>query len=1048
MDNTDLKFFTNEQDASLLDRFKKTLENNTQFFDVLVAYFRSSGFFQLYPSLKDVEKIRVLVGLNVDKITYQVLQKSKDGQQELITSTKEVKAGFEDQVKEEVDNADDTTDVETGIKKFIDFIKTGKLEIRVYPEHPIHAKVYIIRKKAGYEDFGKVITGSSNFSQSGLVDNLEFNVELKDRVDVEFALKKFEELWKIGVEVSGDYVETVGKKTWLNDEISPYELYLKFLYEYFREKINYDQELFSELPRGYLDLEYQREAVADALIKIKEHNGVFLSDVVGLGKTYISALIAKKLGGRSLVICPPVLKEYWEDTLREFGVVAKVESHGKLDEILAKGVDDFSQVFIDEAHRFRNEITQGFEVLHQICAGKKVILVTATPLNNRPRDIASQLYLFQKRNNSTIPNLKNLKKFFDALEKKLDPKLSKLEYLHVVRENSQIIRENVLKYVMVRRTRAEVKKFYKEDLEKQGVEFPKVLEPTKLFYEFDEGLDNLFDNTLKIIRKLSYARYEPVKHLKTRTITEDLQIQRIGQENISGFMKGLLVKRLESSFYAFKKTLERFINSHEKFITMLDSGTVYISKKVDVYDLLDVLDEDELISLIEEKGVITYKSDEFQAGFRDLLVSDKKLLEELNGLWQKIKEDPKLEHFSERLKKDDKLKNNKILIFTESKETGEYLYDFLSSSYPSQVLFVSGKSTNKDIGKVRSHFDPKYKTADDKIRMLVTTDILSEGINLHEANTVVNYDIPWNSIRILQRVGRVNRISTKHSTISIYNFFPTAQAEREIGLEKLAVAKIQAFHDTLGEDTKYLTGEEEFNSWELFSRINSTKILDEDDKDVESELEYLRQIREVRDSDTKLFERIKLLPVKARTARKDENNKGSLLTFFRKDALKKFFSTNSDESKELDFFNAAKLLKATKADSKVAIPSNYHNLLQLNKNAFEESITGEIDEEIAKRGGGSERTLVRTIKALLDLNKLTEDDEIYLHSLLEAIDEGAVNKKSINKAVNESKGKKDPLAIFTIIRRTIPEHYLENLNKVMGQKRSAKREIILSEAFV
>lgn len=328
--NTDLKFFTNEPGATLLERFQKTLVNNTQFFDVLVAYFRSSGFFQVYPFLKDVEKIRVLVGLSIDKVTFQVLQKAKDQQEQLFVSSKEAKDDFEDQVKEEVENAEDSKEVENGITKFIEFLTTGKLEIRVYPEHPIHAKLYIIRKKEGYEDFGKVITGSSNFSQTGLVDNLEFNVELKDKPDVEFALKKFAELWAKGVDVSEKYVETVKNKTWLNDTIIPYELYLKFLYEYFREKINYDQELFADLPRGYLDLEYQKEAVADALLKIREHNGVFLSDVVGLGKTYVSAMIAKKLGGQTLVICPPVLKEYWEDTLREFGVAAKVElSSGK-----------------------------------------------------------------------------------------------------------------------------------------------------------------------------------------------------------------------------------------------------------------------------------------------------------------------------------------------------------------------------------------------------------------------------------------------------------------------------------------------------------------------------------------------------------------------------------------------------------------------------------------------------------------------------------------------------------------------------------------------
>lgn len=1047
--NNDLKFFTNEADSSLLDRFRKILENNTQFFDVLVGYFRSSGFYQLYPSLEDVEKIRILVGLNIDKVTYQVLKQSEDGQQDFFASTKKVEEGFEKDVTEEVENAPDTKNVEDGLRKFIEYIQNKKLEIRVYPEHPIHAKVYILRKPEGHEDYGKVITGSSNFSQAGLVDNIEFNVELKDKPDVKFALEKFEELWEKSVDVSEKYIDTVKTKTWINDEITPYELYLKFLYEYFREKINYDQEMFADLPKGYLDLEYQKEAVADALLKISEHNGVFLSDVVGLGKTYISTLIAKKLGGQTLVICPPVLKEYWEDTMREFGVVAKVESHGKLDEILSKGVDYYDQVIIDEAHRFRNEITQSFETLHQICAGKKVILVTATPLNNRPKDIASQMFLFQKKNNSTIPNHKNLKSFFDSLEKKLDPKLSKEEFLQVVKENSELIRDEVLKYVMVRRTRGEVEKFYKEDMEKQGLRFPKVQEPLKLYYSFDESLDALFSDTLSIIKKISYARYEPANYLKTQALTEDLQIQKVGQENVRGFMKGLLVKRLDSSFYAFRQTLERFINSYDKFIEMFDKGTVFISKKVDVYDYLEWGLEEELLNLVEGSSVIKYDASEFQPNFKELLTSDRNYLNELLEKWNKVTIDPKLQELEERLNGDEQLKTNKILIFTESKETGKHLSEKLKDVYGDEVVNISGGSNSKELEAVKRNFDPKDRNREDEKRILVTTDVLSEGINLHRANIIINYDIPWNSIRILQRVGRVNRVGSKHDEIFIYNFFPTSQSEEQIGLEKLAVAKIQAFHDTLGEDTQYLTGEEVFNSWELFSHINSSHVADEElDENVESELGYLKQIRKIRDEDEKLYQKIRKLPAKCRTARERENVSGVLITFFRRGSLRKFFKADDKESLEVQFGDAVKLLYAQVTEPKKSLPSSFYDLLNKNISAFEESIRDESEDEVEKRGSGSDKTLMRHIKALMGYRGLTEDDEVYLSTLLLALEEGAVNKRSINQLVTKIKDVNNPLAILSEIRNAISEAYLIKVLKSEDLKKPVKREIILSEAFV
>ena len=271
--NTDLTFFTNEKGRTLLDRFKVTLENNTKFFDVLVGYFRTSGFFHLYKSLEKVEKIRILVGINVNRQTQELLAQAQEKEITIKFSHKEAKDVFSDDVAKEMEESEDNIEVESGVQKFIEFIKSGKLEIRAYPSQSIHAKVYIIRKDASKsEDYGRVITGSSNFSYSGFHENLEFNVELKDSRDVKYALEKFEALWKDSVDISEKYVETINSRTWLNDNITPYELYLKFLYEYFKEKINEDMDTIYKdrrfLPEGFMELEYQDEAVKDALAKL------------------------------------------------------------------------------------------------------------------------------------------------------------------------------------------------------------------------------------------------------------------------------------------------------------------------------------------------------------------------------------------------------------------------------------------------------------------------------------------------------------------------------------------------------------------------------------------------------------------------------------------------------------------------------------------------------------------------------------------------------------------------------------------------------------
>ena len=512
MNYNDLTFFTNEENNTLHDRFNKILNNNVQFFDVLVGYFRSSGFYKMYESMEKVEKTRILVGLNLDKKSVEMIHTAYNEMQVDFTSNKEAKEQYSKEVNDDIETSEDSKEVEIGIKKFIEFVRIGKLEIRVYPHHPIHAKVYIMRKdQEKSEDFGKVITGSSNFSQTGLLGQLEFNVELKDSRDVKFALDKFEELWKDSVDVTDEYIEQA-ENSWIREDITPYELFLKCLYEYFKEEINQDKVDAKALglPPGFMKLQYQLHAVTRAEKIISTYNGVFISDVVGLGKTYIGAMLAKRLRGRKLIICPPVLKENWERVLWEFDVSAKVESLGKLDSILKMDADSYDYVFIDEAHRFRNDDNDTYAKLHEICNGKKVVLISATPQNNYISDIANQIYLFQNRKNSNIiPNQKDLEGFFKKLEKKLK-KYDKgtPEYLEVSKEVSTEIREKVLNHIMVRRTRKEIIKYYDKDLKSQGLTFPTLNTPEKIVYEFDNQIEVVFNKTLDTIKVLSYSRYK------------------------------------------------------------------------------------------------------------------------------------------------------------------------------------------------------------------------------------------------------------------------------------------------------------------------------------------------------------------------------------------------------------------------------------------------------------------------------------------------------------------------------------------------------------
>jgi superfamily II DNA or RNA helicase/HKD family nuclease len=1056
--NNDLTFFTNDPGATLLDRFRKTLKG-VNLFDVIVGYFRTSGFNNIYASLEDIDKIRILVGLNIDEKAFHVIDSVRPQTTidfETYSRTKDI---YVEKLTNEMDLSDDTYETEVGVKKFIEFLLSGKMELKAYPSKRLHAKVYISRFGEDDRDFGRVITGSSNFSEAGLLSQLEFNVELKNKSDVEFALGKFEELWKDAVDITQDYVSTINDKTWLNDKITPYHLYLKFLYEYFMEDINVDKDFEIYLPEGFMKLDYQQQAVISAKKILDAYNGVFLSDVVGLGKTFISALLAQQLKGKILIICPPVLKQYWEDTFFEFGVRGfKVESIGKLDTIIKEGAQKYDYIFIDEAHRFRNEVTQGYEKLHQICFGKKVILVSATPLNNTVEDIYSQLKLFQVPKKSTIPGVPDLEKFFSSLRRRLE-KMPKTDprYMVEVQKVSREMRERVLKYVMVRRTRTEVMNFFKEDIEKQGLSFPEIDNPKRIVYVFDEQTDRIFSSTIELLKGFSYSRYTPLLFLKQPVSEFEMQ----SQKNIGGFMKGILVKRLESSFFAFRNTLRRFIESYQKFIEMYNAGTVYMSKKINVYDFLDSDNEEALMKYVEQEKVQKYGSDEFADNFIQNLQNDLDLLVEIQRLWVDVTTDPKLAQFTSELSDNEILKNRKVVVFTESKETGDYLYRNLNVIYPGKVLFFSstgglydGTEKSIPLGRdiIRENYDPNFKQKRDDVSILITTDILAEGINLHRSNIVINYDLPWNPTRVLQRVGRVNRIGTEYDKIYVFNFFPTAQSDVQLGLEANIKAKIQAFHDTLGEDSKYLTEEEQVSTHEIFGdylykRLNNKKDIEGEDSTDRSELEYLQKIRELRDKDPSLFEKIKRLPKKARSCRKDKTASGDhVITFFRKGKLKKFCLSDENSAQEITFFDAANLFECSPDEQKISIPREFYSLLEKNKSEFDFLTSGETVERSGYGSRANESYITKRLKAkdFKAFKGFTDDDDEFIKAVLMALDGGIIPKNTSRRLKNDMEKEINPLKVLSILRNNIPASILFGNTSTQTPELSTK-EVILSE---
>jgi superfamily II DNA/RNA helicase len=1053
--SNDSSFFTNEPGSTLADRFGD-LVKEAELFDALVGYFYSSGFHAIYPSLKDTNQIRILIGISTSQETFNLINQGNRVIQDEVMSDAQTKESVAERIEAEMADSEDSKIVENGVQTFIEWIKSGKLIIRAYPSQNIHAKLYIMTFKEGFIDKGRVITGSSNFTRSGLIGNLEFNVELKDRSDYEFANNKFKELWDQSVDVSEKYVETIEEKTWFSEKITPYQLYLKFLYEYFKSELNQaDEIVLPDVPVGFIELEYQTQAVLNAKKILLEYGGVFISDVVGLGKTFISAMLAKQLDGRHLVIAPPMLLDEnnpgsWSNAFEDFGVrQSTFKSIGKLDDLLDGKADKFQNVFIDEAHRMRNATTATYEKLAEICRGKRVILVSATPYNNSPKDILSLVQLFQKPRNSTIPNLSNLEAFFNALEKDIKKENRRTDYksfLATTQANSKAVRDQVLKYLMVRRTRSDIQNYFSKDLDNQGLKFPTVMDPVPLYYQLSDEENAIFDETIALIAKeLTYARYKPMTYYNGEDFNESaLQ----GQINLGGFMKILLVKRLESSFFAFKQSINRFLRIYEIFIEAFENGSIYTSQAHSntILDLLDSDNEEAIGKLLEDDKAQRYDSKDFSDQLLIDLNKDKLILQKIKTLWTGINRDPKLEKFIKELDANKDLKNSHLIIFTESKETARYLSENIEIFYPGKVICYDGSSSAADKQKVIKNFDAKVSKQESEFRILIATEVLAEGVNLHRSNVVINYDIPWNPTRLMQRVGRINRIDTTFDKIYTFNFFPSVQGDSQLALKEAAQGKIAGFLALLGGDASLLTDGEEIDSHTLFDKLNSIK--DEDEPD--TELKYLKVIKDIRENDPDLFDYIKQLPRKARTAKKNNVSPNSFITYFRRSKIQKFFiADQSDGAKELDFMNAASRIESEPDTQKEKIPSEMFDLLDKNNIAFNDVLEKGEPESKSPGGADTATKLLKHLKhAKRNSKQFTDDQENYLKKAMIQICDGALPKKTLSNALNAILALKEeidnPLKVYGALQISIPEKLLEDHYAESNITGTGVTEVVLS----
>ena len=433
----------------------------------------------------------------------------------------------------------------------------------------------------------------------------------------------------------------------------------------------------------------------------------------------------------------------------------------------------------------------------------------------------------------------------------------------------------------------------------------------------------------------------------------------------------------------------------------------------------------------------------------------------IKEMWANIRRDPKWIAFRDVLKTERHLKKGKLIIFTESQETAGYLTDCIRAEVEPKTLMFCGNSSEADHRAVIDNFDGNAFQPSNDYRILVSTEVLYEGVNLHRSNVVINYDIPWNPTRLIQRVGRVNRVDTHFDAIYTYNFFPTEEGNDAIKLRESAEARIHAFIEMLGADARLLTEGEEVKSHDLFAKLTSKKIITGEDEDEESELEYLAEIRTVRDQQPELFARIKRLPKKARSTRTGLAVQDavalrfpSLLTYFRQGNLDKFYLAAQDSAGavELDFLTTVKVLKpADPAEKRQTIPPDFYGLLDRNKDAFAAATSPENDDAIPRhKGGANDAYILKRLKAreIRHYHGFTDDDEEYIRNVIQLLIDGSLPKPTTKKVAEALKREVEPLKVLGILRRDISALFFQSARAQLTHHSLSPREVILSSWIV
>ena len=792
---------------------------------IATGYFNVEGFGLLADRLEKLSKVRLLLGAEPIPPPARPVRKPGDPRGPRFEE-KLVRQGIELNQKgllHDRNLLEFAPATDAAIRRLLALLDSGKVQVRRYEKAFLHGKAYVFGTNEG------TLVGSSNFTAAGLTTNLELNLGRYDPTPVEKVKRWFDDLWADAVpfDLAAIYEARY-------EDYAPYLIYLRVLWEMYGQELDEEEAAESRIRLTT----FQSDGVWRARRIMNAYNGVLISDGVGLGKTFIAGDLMREAvednRQRVLLVAPAALRDgMWDRFLHDHQLLVECVSYEQLaaGHHLRYQPNEYAMVVVDESQAVRNPDTVRAQALRRLLLGKppkKLVLLTATPVNNSLWDLYYLITLFVGHDGVFADKgIRSLKERFREVSQE-DPDDLRPDMLF-----------DILDSVTVRRTRHFVKKYYPNDrvIGPGGVEiavqFP-MPHVAAIRYSLDDVLPGFFDELKEALAPededaeplLTMARYCPSEYSSSRP-TDESQLALVG------LVRSGLLKRFESSIYAFGRTAQRMADSHQAFLDALESGYILTPQALEEWANID--NDEEWERLLQESGADDAR-DYDVARLRAAVESDKEILARFAARAASVnaKDDPKLAGLvqalaatlrsakKEGLNDEDVRRKRKVIIFSYFADTVDWIEGHLQTilgrarslaDYRGRMASVAGRDSRGGISREAAVFGfaPESTQAppphsDDRFDILITTDVLSEGVNLQQCRNIVNYDLPWNPMRLVQRHGRVDRIGSRHSDVYLNCVFPDRRLNELLDLEARIRRKLAQAAATIGVEHEVIPG--------------------------------------------------------------------------------------------------------------------------------------------------------------------------------------------------------------------------------------------------